>query len=172
LAQAARQRLKEREGFGGAAEPAPGEVDEAAVALSIAVSCLDSVGPGAWAVVLREGPSQTVLHGQRREATSNALYLEAALQGLRAVPDRRPVVVYAASDYLIRGASEWAPRWQRSGWRTRGGSEVQNRESWEALLEAAAPHRVSWQLASRGENQDDVAEAKRIASREAARLAR
>jgi ribonuclease HI len=87
------------------------------------------------------------------------------------VRDRRPVTIYAASDYLIRGASEWAPRWQRSGWRTRGGSEVQNRDMWEALLEAARPHRVSWQLAGRSDPEDDVAEAKRIASREAARLA-
>ncbi len=170
LAQAARERLKERESPGARAEVGPVDTAEPAIELSIGVSCLDSNGPGAWAVVVREGASRTVLHGQRREATSNALYLEAALQGLRAVRDRRPVTVYAASDYLIRGASEWAPRWQRSGWRTRGGSEVQNRDGWEALLEAAGPHRVTWQLAGRSDQEDDVSEAKRIASREAARL--
>lgn len=171
LVHAARARLGETENPGEHAQTAPLDTAEPPVELSVGVSCLDANGPGAWAVVVREGASRAVLHGQRREATSNALYLEAALQGLRAVRDRRPVTVYAASDYLIRGASEWAPRWQRSGWRTRGGSEVQNREAWEALLEAARPHRVSWQLAQRSDQEDDVSEAKRIASREAAQLA-
>jgi ribonuclease HI len=122
-------------------------------------------------VVVRDGEARTVLHGRTRDATSNALYLEAATEGLRAVDDRRPAAVYAASDYLIRGASEWAPRWQRSGWRTKGGSGVKNREGWEALLQAAGPHTVSWQLVRESDGNDDVSEAKRIASREAARLA-
>lgn len=171
LAQAARERLKGHADPRVRADTAPVETTGSPLELSIGVSCLGSSGPGAWAVVMREGGARTVLHGQRAEATSNALYLEAALQGLCAVRDRRPVTVYAPSDYLIRGASEWAPRWQRSGWRTKGGSEVQNRDAWEALLEAAGPHRVSWQLAGRTEQDDDVSDAKRIATREAARLA-
>jgi len=172
LAQAARRRLEVADAPSGMPVGiAPADASLSSVELSIGVSCLGSNGPGAWAVVMRDGETQTVLHGQRADATSNALYLEAALEGLRAVRDRRAVTVYAASDYLIRGASEWAPGWQWNGWRTKSGSEVKNRGAWEALLQAAQPHQVSWRLVKESDQDNELSEAKRIASREAARLA-
>jgi hypothetical protein len=38
-------------------------------------------------------------------------------------------------------------------------------------LQAAGPHQVSWQLMREPDEDDDLSEAKRIASRETARLA-
>jgi ribonuclease HI len=172
LAQAARRRL------GATAAPSAAHIEPTApaasgppVELSIGVSCFGSRGPGAWAAVMRDGESQTLLQGSSRDTTSNALYLEAATEGLRAAGDRRPVTVCAPSVYLINGASEWVSGWQRNGWRTKSGSQVKNREAWEALLQAAAQHAVSWQMVQPSAGDDDVSEARRIASREADRLA-
>jgi ribonuclease HI len=172
LAQAARRRLATATPPGGAtAAGAPPDPSGPPVELSIGVSCLGSRGPGAWAVVMRDGKTRTVLQGGSRDTTSNALYLEAATEGLRAVDDRRPATLYAPSLYLVGGASEWVSGWQRNGWRTKSGSEVKNREAWEALVQAAAPHAVSWQMVQGSDGDDDISEARRIAGREADRLA-
>lgn len=172
LAQDARRRL----GAAAAASVAPAEPvaptpSGPPVELSIGVSCFGSRGPGAWVVVMRDGERRAVLQGESRDTTSNALYLEAATEGLRTVEDRRPAIVYAPSLYLVQGASEWVSGWQRNGWRTKSGSQVKNREAWEALLQVAAPHAVSWQMVQQSDGDDDVSEAGRIASREADRLA-
>ncbi|MFN2133248.1 MAG: ribonuclease HI [Anaerolineae bacterium] len=172
LARAARRRLGTTTAPGTApAEAVPRDPAVPLVELSIGVSCIGSRGPGAWAVVMRDGEARTLMQGSSQDTTSNALYLEAATESLRAVDDRRPATVYAPSLYLVSGASEWISGWQRNGWRTKGGSEVKNREAWEALLRAAAPHAVSWKLVQESGGDDDVSEARRIAGQEAARLA-
>ena len=67
----------------------------------------------------------------------------AALRALRK-PCR--VVVYSDAKYLVQGASLWIKGWQARGWQTRDGKPVANRDEWEALLEAARPHQVTWLL--------------------------
>jgi ribonuclease HI len=134
--------------------------------LSIGVSCRGSKGPGAWAVVLASDGQRRTLKGRETQTTSNSLALKAATEGLRARGEARAVTVCASSDYLIKGAGQWVTSWQQHGWRTKSGQAVQNRAEWEALLEAAKPHRVTWQLAKSRDQSDDLSEAKRLATEE------
>jgi ribonuclease HI len=39
----------------------------------------------------------------------------------------------------------WLDGWQRKGWRTSGKEPVKNRDLWERLLRAIAPHTIKWQ---------------------------
>lgn len=135
--------------------------------LSIGVSCRGSKGPGGWAAVLTSAGGRRVLKGHAAQTTSNSLTLEAATAGLRALGSPGVVTVCAASDYLVRGASEWVAAWKQRGWRNKGGDPVKNRAEWEALLEAAQPHQVAWQLVKGKDLTDDLIEAKRIAAEEA-----
>jgi ribonuclease HI len=96
--------------------------------------------------------------------TANALFVLAAVEGLRALDRPQAVTVYAASDYLIRGASQWVRGWQQRGWLSKNGRPVKNRAVWESLLDAARPHRVEWRLAREDGPVDDIKEAKQIAS--------
>ena len=148
------------------AAPSSMSPDHAPVELSIGISCLGSSGPGGWAVVIRNGESREVVKGHEEQITSNALYLVAAAQGLGALRQAHPVVVVAASDYLIQGASQWAPAWQRRGWKTKKGDPVKNRVLWEGLLQAAQPYQVSWQV-RKDVRTDDLSEARRVAENEA-----
>jgi ribonuclease HI len=132
--------------------------------LSIGVSCRGSKGPGGWAVVLASDEQRRTLKGSETDATSNGLALVAATEGLRALASPGRVTVSATSDYLIKGASQWVRGWQQSGWRTKSGQAVQNRAEWEALIEAAKLHRVTWQLVKSREQTGDLAEAKRLAA--------
>ena len=138
------------------------------VVLWIAVTKSGTRGPGAWAVVIRQGGRRRVMHGRSTDASNNQLYLEAAIAALEALPDRQRVTVVSASVYLIQGAGEWLPAWQRHGWRTRSGSAVKNRKQWEALHAAAEKHQVTWQSVQAYPASADYAHAREIATDEAA----
>jgi ribonuclease HI len=145
----------------------PSRTDQAASAeLSIGVSCRGSKGTGGWAVVLVLDGQRRILKGREAQTTSNSLALKAATKALRALGAPSAVRVSAASDYLIKGASQWVAGWRQNGWHTKSGQAVQNRAEWEALLEAAKPHQVTWQLIKSRDQTDDLGEAKRLAIEE------
>jgi ribonuclease HI len=47
--------------------------------------------------------------------------------------------------------TEWLPGWIKKGWRNSKREPVLNRDLWERLVAAAAPHQVRW-LWVRGHN--------------------
>ena len=79
------------------------------------------------------------------------------------------MTVYSNAKYLIQGASQWVKGWQTRGWQTKDGKPVANRAAWEALLEAARPHHVTWLQVKGDDAPADLAWAGELAS-EAARL--
>jgi ribonuclease HI len=97
--------------------------------------------------VLRIGEHTKTLSSGESSTTANALLIQGATEALRALNKPCHVVLYSDANYLIKGASRWVKRWQARGWQTREGKPVANRAEWEALLEAARPHRVTWLLA-------------------------
>jgi ribonuclease HI len=78
------------------------------------------------------------------------MLLRGAAESLGVLSAPSQVTVCSDAQYLIRGASAWVEAWRARGWQTAEGKPVANREQWEALLEAARPHQVTW-LLTRGE---------------------
>ncbi len=78
------------------------------------------------------------------DTTNNRMAIRSAIEGLRAI--RRPVGVHFVSDsqYLVRGMTEWLPRWKARGWKRKGGA-IENLELWKALDIEAGRHEVEWQ---------------------------
>lgn len=107
-------------------------------------ACLGNPGPGGWAALLRWNDREKVLDGAASLTTNNRMELRAAIAALQALKRPCRVEIYTDSQYLQRGITEWMPRWQRKGWRTARGGTVKNRDLWQALLEAMAPHEVHW----------------------------
>lgn len=78
--------------------------------------------------------------------TNNRMALRSAIEGLRVLSakgGRFRVVFTSDSRYLIDGMTAWVYDWIRRGWRRRTGM-IENLELWQALVEAARPHRVAW----------------------------
>lgn len=73
-----------------------------------------------------------------RPLTSNRAELRAiiAALGLRHWPGEgfNSLVVATDSAYAVDGATKHAKTWVRNGWHTAGGTDVKNRDLWEALL--------------------------------------
>ncbi|KAH6892525.1 ribonuclease H-like domain-containing protein [Thelonectria olida] len=76
--------------------------------------------------------------GDEYGQTSNRAELRAVLAALRFrhwVGEGFTTLVLATdSEYVAKGATEWARGWVRNGWRTRTGGQVKNKDLWEILL--------------------------------------
>jgi len=144
--------------------------DPAAAHAFTAVSCLGPQGPGAWAVVVREGTeAPRVLTGREERTSANRLHLLAAARALAAARPGRALHVYTTSDYVARGAGLWASRWAARGFRTQEGAAVKHEDLWRELLAGSARGVVAWHALKDGLHPVETREAERHA-REAARV--
>ena len=76
--------------------------------------------------------------------TNNRMELLAAIRALEALKRPCEVTLWTDSIYVRDGISKWIHGWRRNGWKTADRKPVKNAELWQALLEAAAPHKVDW----------------------------
>lgn len=138
--------------------------DRPAVEICIKASCQGARGSGGWGAVLRTGEHAKPLSGGETATTANAMLIRGATEALRALTKPCRVALYSDADYLIKGASLWVRGWQARGWQTKDGQPVANRAEWEALVEAAQRHHVTWLLAQGEAIPDDLAWASELAS--------
>jgi len=108
-------------------------------------ACKGNPGPGGWGAVIRSGPHEKEMCGGETDTTNNRMELMAAIKALKAL--KRPCSVTLSTDsiYVRDGITKWVHAWQRNGWRTADKKPVKNADLWQALVEAAAPHRINWE---------------------------
>ena len=107
-------------------------------------ACLGNPGPGGWAALLRWGGIERELAGGEADTTNNRMELMAAIAALEALREPCDVILTTDSQYVRQGILDWLANWIRRGWKTSGGDPVKNRDLWERLQAAAAPHKVEW----------------------------
>jgi len=107
-------------------------------------ACKGNPGPGGWGVLIRMGAREKELSGGEKLTTNNRMELMAAIEGLNAL--KRPCRVTLSTDsrYVMDGLTKWIHGWRKNGWKTADKKPVKNAELWQALIDAAAPHRVEW----------------------------
>ncbi|MCI2050221.1 MAG: ribonuclease HI [Lachnospiraceae bacterium] len=107
-------------------------------------------GPGGYGTILRYVDAHGTVHekeysGGFAKTSNNRMELLAAVIGLEALNRPCEVDLHSDSQYLVKAFSQgWITKWQQNGWKTSGKDPVKNRDLWERLLKAAAPHRVTW----------------------------
>ena len=107
-------------------------------------ACLGNPGPGGWAALLIHEGRERELAGGEALTTNNRMEMLAAIMALEALKAPCQVVLSTDSQYVQKGIGEWLPDWIRRGWKTAGGEPVKNKDLWERLQLAAAPHKVQW----------------------------
>jgi ribonuclease HI len=107
-------------------------------------ACRGNPGPGGWAALIRMGARERELSGGEPLTTNNRMELMAAIEALKAL--KRPCRVKLTTDsaYVRDGITKWIHGWRRNGWRTADKKPVKNADLWQALLDAAEPHRIEW----------------------------
>jgi ribonuclease HI len=107
-------------------------------------ACKGNPGPGGWGAIIRYGEREKELSGGEALTTNNRMELTAAIEALNAL--KRPCRVKLSTDsrYVMDGLTKWLKGWQRNGWKTADKKPVKNADLWQALITAAAPHRIEW----------------------------
>ena len=134
-------------------------------------ACLGNPGPGGWAALLRFSKTEKEISGHAEATTNNQMELTAAIRALENLKEPCRVDLYTDSQYVRRGITEWAQGWKARGWKTAARQPVANRELWEALLAAAAPHEIQWHWV-RGHNGHPENERVDVLANIAARMQR
>lgn len=107
-------------------------------------ACKGNPGIGGWGAILRHGTTEKELMGHAAHTTNNRMELTAAIEALNALKRPSRVTLSTDSVYVRDGITRWIHGWQKKGWRTAANQPVKNVELWQALLAAAAPHRIEW----------------------------
>ncbi len=85
-------------------------------------SCEGNPGPGGWAFVWVEDDEIVAeAHGYEPETTNNRMELRALIEAYRRLPADSALTVYSDSELCVRTMNEWAPNWERRGWRRKDG---------------------------------------------------
>ena len=107
-------------------------------------------GPGGFGTVLQFTDSKGVLHereysGGEADTTNNRMELMGVITGLEALTKPCEVTVISDSKYVIDAFNQhWIEGWIMKGWK-RGKEPVKNVDLWKRLLDAAKPHKITWQ---------------------------
>jgi ribonuclease HI len=134
-------------------------------------ACKRNPGPGGWGAIIRYGEREKELSGGEPLTTNNRMELTAAIEALNAL--KRPCRVKLSTDsrYVMDGLTKWLKGWQRNGWKTADKKPVKNADLWQALIAAAAPHRIEWTWVKGHAGHPDNERADKLAS-DAARAQR
>lgn len=106
--------------------------------------CSPNPGPGGWGAILTFGDKEKELKGGEPYSTNNRMELMAAIEALNALKKPCHVQLWTDSVYVRDGITKWIHGWRRNGWKTADKKPVKNAELWQALLDAATPHRIDW----------------------------
>ena len=108
-------------------------------------------GPGGYSAVIAFVDSKGKTHTKELSAgydktTNNRMELMAVIAALEALNRPCTVRLFADSKYVVNAFREgWVTNWQQNGWKTASKSPVKNRMLWERLLQAMAPHKITWE---------------------------
>lgn len=107
-------------------------------------ACSGNPGVGGFGAMLRTGDRVREISGCEKVTTNNRMEMTAVIKALESLKVPCEVRVVTDSNYVVKGMTEWLKVWIKNGWRNSQKKEVLNRDLWERLLSAAAPHDVQW----------------------------
>jgi ribonuclease HI len=108
-------------------------------------ACKGNPGPGGWGAIIRSGDREKELSGGEPLTTNNRMEMMAAIRALQALKRSCEIILHTDSIYLRDGITKWVHGWKRNGWKTADRKPVKNADLWQELIDAAAPHRITWQ---------------------------
>lgn len=111
-------------------------------------ACASNPGPAGWGVIATKlegkGYEQVcTFGGNAKKSTNNRVELTAVIEALKyavemklnSLGESMSTVVVSDSAYVVDSLNQGrVERWARSGWRTKSGREVKNRDLWEQML--------------------------------------
>ncbi len=107
-------------------------------------ACKGNPGIGGWGALLVADTHRKELCGGEHMTTNNRMELMAVICALSSLKQRCRVDLYADSQYVLKGITEWMPGWKRRGWRSSTNAPVKNIDLWQQVDELAKQHEINW----------------------------
>lgn len=105
-------------------------------------------GPGGWGAIIADDNEVAELGGGEDHTTNNRMELSAVIEALIYAKKyaSEEVVIYADSEYVIKGATLWGAGWRLKGWMTKQKKPVLNKDLWKPLLALVDDYagRIEW----------------------------
>lgn len=107
-------------------------------------------GPGGYGVILHYTDPKGNLHESTRSAgykktTNNRMELMGVIAGLESLNRPCDVEIISDSKYVTDAFNQdWIGSWIKNGWKKSDKNPVLNMDLWKRLLEAKAPHNVTF----------------------------
>jgi len=130
---------------------------------------LGNPGPGGWACVIKTPKKEVVLSEGTPLTTNNKMELQAVISALSYFKTPQKLKVYTDSEYVLKGITEWLPKWKAKGFRTSSGKPVKNKELWLELEKLVNFHKVTFEKVKAHSNHYYNEMADRIAKESARR---
>lgn len=107
-------------------------------------ACSGNPGPGGWCAILKYNNHEKIISGFDKDATNNKMELTAIIKALEIIKRKSRIKVYSDSQYLIKGITEWLPKWIKNNWKNSKKEEVQNKVLWQKLYLLSQKHEIEW----------------------------
>jgi ribonuclease HI len=125
-------------------------------------SCDPNPGQGGWGWVWVEAGSILEQgHGREPDTTNNRMELRALIEAFKKLPADRDLAVYCDSQLCVNTINEWAPGWEKRGWKRKSGP-IKNLDLVQELYALAlAKPRIDlrWIRAHEGSRWNEYADA-------------
>jgi ribonuclease HI len=108
-------------------------------------ACSGNPGPGGWGAVLVWNGKEKELSGGAPHTTNNRMEMQAVIEALKALNKPCLVKIHSDSALIINAFTQgWIDGWMKRNWRKADKKPGENKELWQAMLEAMKPHDVEW----------------------------
>lgn len=126
-------------------------------------SSLGNPGPGGWGVVIitneelgikNKNPKTEIIEigGCEKDTTNNRMELMAVIEALKYLPTRkdlvgRDVTIFADSNYVLLGITNWIHNWEKNNWKTANKKPVLNQDLWKELINLIRNYKgkINWE---------------------------
>lgn len=124
-------------------------------------SAVPNPGPGGWGVVwVQNGEIKGEKHGHDPNTTNNRMELRALIEAYTMLPENAATDILTDSRLCVNTITQWAPGWERKGWKKKTGP-IKNLELVQELLALYRAHprcKLTWIAAHSGNRWNEYAD--------------
>jgi len=128
-------------------------------------ACEPNPGPGGWGlVVFMDGDIKNIdyaQYGYSDNTTNNIMELTAILMAFDVIPDTElAATIFSDSRYCVDGINSWMHKWQKKGWKKKGGA-IKNLDLWKEIFDKVKEFprvKLEWVRGHNGDMGNELAD--------------
>ena len=93
-------------------------------------ACSGNPGNGGWGAYIEIDDKKIELSGSENNSTNNRMELKAVIHALDYLNEKRDIIIFTDSKYVMQGIQEWIKKWKTNDWKTAQKKDVKNKDLW------------------------------------------